>query len=245
MSKTQELLAKSQSLPSHYRLSVASLDEYIRRVNVSWSTPRRSLPRKLKVRPSLLARLSAEMDTYFDDENLDCYLPPREWLKINARDLQDSEIHSSFQECIDILLEIHRDIAASKGALAEYQTFVSEFINGGWSFWLNPCDFHHSNESGNFDYFDLSTSMALGTLIKAGLQKHDALLVYAGLLAGAMSQPRTSQDWEIATSWVLANDKQLSDTKDFFSARAWLLSSVSPLYVTLDETTQITFLECF
>jgi SpoVK/Ycf46/Vps4 family AAA+-type ATPase len=235
MSKAEDLVIKSQALPLEYRLTSNDLDLAISRSVESWKTPTAKLSRKLRVRPTFVARLAAEIGTHFDGENLDRYLPPTPWLQVDSLTLQEPAKRALFEGLVSLWISIQEDIALSSGAMAEYQTFVSEFIDGEWTRWLNPSDYETVRGASNFKFLDLSTSQALSEILLPTLTPHDALVTYAGLLAGSMSQPRTSAEWDLASGWATSTNRRLETSEHFYSARAWLHSNFSHFHSRLSS----------
>ena len=235
MDSISNLLALSDGLREH-GLPVASFTEQqwteeVELARASWQENEGRAHRRLRMPADQLARLQAALPGFLKAENYYGYLPPTPIRTLPASVLLDDRVHPTLRELIRLWFASLTDAAVDRSG--EFETFTAS-VGSEWLAWIDPNDAGLLGEDGAAQpstSLDWSTLRALSSLPR-DLSFSQRLALLVGAWSGSLLQPRLPGEWERVHKWMNASEITISDLDDAAAARAWSMSTHSPLYAT-------------
>ena len=200
----------------------------------SWSTSNLRAHRRLRMPAEQLARLQAELGGFLVDENYSGYLPPRALRALPAATWRDSGVRLAISKLLALWLMSLSD--ATSARRSEFDAFC-ESIRDDWSTWIDPDDSDLPDGAAlvaSGSALDWSATKALANLPE-NITPVQRLALLVGAWSGSLLQPRLPAEWTQVEAWMQSSEFLISDLSDAAAARAWSLSTHSPIYATQDR----------
>lgn len=169
------------------------------------------------------------------------YLPPPGLRELSAAQLRDPALLAAASTLRDHWVAALQALATqreSSTAIAAVNEVTALASASTWLAWIDPDDAGAATSLADqppaWRFLDASARSWLARLPDTETPAAPLALLL-GIWAGSMARPRLPAEWQAAQDWIAARAWALTSIDDLGSARAWSMSSASPLVLEPDR----------